>query len=491
MIRLLPSRLSISTRLTIWYGLTLMVLLSLFAFTAYLFFRQGLHEDFDRHLAHERHMLTPFVRIVDGRPAFTSLDDLRSVAYQTDGIYGTYVRLLSPDGEVLYQSPNLQDHDEMSVLLPERPAEVSVSRTWENEPMRSHYVPLSGEQGGVAGYLEVSGFEWSVHQELDRLGQALAVGILLSVLLAMGGGQLLARRALRPVSTLTEAARQIQASNLGTRLPSRFGVHDELTVLAETFNEMIDRLDASFQRERRFTSNAAHELLTPLTTIRNGMEIVLRRDRAPEVYREKIRTTLVDVDEMIAKVRGLLQLARVERMGETPHEPVDLSAVVRRHVDRLHERAAAKDVTLDAALDGPVLVRADAVRLGEIVDNLIDNALKYTPSGGRIAVEIHAEGEQAVLAVSDTGVGFTPEEATQLFDRFYRADKPEVQAHAGSGLGLSIVRAIVELYGGTLSAASEGPGRGSRFEVRLPLLQPGRRRHESASTVLEAALSRV
>src|SRR5690606_4019332 len=204
-----------------------------------------------------------------------------------------------------YQSPNFDGHTPLPVEVPARPGVVAVSRVWEGAPMRTHYMPLQAEGGRLAGWLEVSGFEWTVHQELRRLGEALAVGILLSVLLAMGGGHLLARRALRPVALLTEAARQIRATDLGARLPTQFGVRDELTDLAETFNDLIERLEASFRRERRFTSNAAHELLTPLATMRNGVEIVLRRPRTPEVYQDKYRAMLEDIDRMIATVRGL------------------------------------------------------------------------------------------------------------------------------------------------------------------------------------------
>ncbi len=462
-------RLSLSARLTLWYGLTLLVLLSLFAVSAYLFFRQGLRQDFDRHLTHERHMLTPFIRVAGGVPVFDSLNELRSVAYQTDGVYGTYVRLLGPNGAVLYRSPNFDSHEPLPVVLPEAAGMASVSRVWEDAPMRSHYMPVIGDDGRTAGWLEVSGFEWSMRQEMERLGESLAAGILLSVLLAMGGGHLLARRALRPVALLTEAARQIGAGDLGARLPTRFGVRDELTDLAETFNDLIERLEASFRRERRFTSNAAHELLTPLTTLRNGVEVVLRRERPPEVYREKFAVMLEDVDDMIATVRSLLQLARVERLRDMPHEPVDVGRVAEAHVRRFQERAAAQEVALEARLAAGLFVSADAVRLGEVVDNLVDNALKYTPEGGRVAVSAAREGDEAVLVVEDSGVGFGPEQAAQLFDRFYRADTPEVQARSGSGLGLSIVQAIVHVYGGTLGAHSEGLHCGSRFEVRLPL----------------------
>lgn len=462
-------RLSISTRLTLWYGLTLLVLLSLFAASAYLFFKEGLQQDFDRHLDHERHLLTPFIRLEDGVPAFASLDELRSVAYQTDGIYGTYVRLLAADGRVLYESPNFATHDPLPVVLPGAPEIASVSRVWEGSPLRSHYMPVRAEGGGLAGWLEVSGFEWSLRQELERLSEALAVGILLSVLLAMGGGHLLARRALRPVSTLTDAARQIRATDLGVRLPTHFGVHDELTDLAETFNDLIERLEASFRRERRFTSNAAHELLTPLATLRNSVEIVLRRPRTADVYQEKLGVMLEDIDRMIATVRSLLQLARVERLRDMPHEPVDVGRITAEHARRFEERAAAQRITLTHTADPGLYVSADAVRLGEVVDNLIDNALKYTPEDGEVRIRVERQGSEALLVVEDTGVGFEPEQAGQLFDRFFRADTPEVQARAGSGLGLSIVQAIVHVYGGTITAGSEGPHHGSRFEVRFPL----------------------
>jgi signal transduction histidine kinase len=465
-------RLSISIRLTLWYGMTILLLLSLFAVSAYSFFHNSLHQDFDRHLNHERNMVMPYVRLEGGKPAVAALGELRGAAYQTDGVYGTFVRLLAPDGAVLYQTPNFAGHTLLPVRLPEASGVVSVSREWEERPMRSHYMPLVSDSGALAGWLEVSGFEWTLHHELDLLGRALLIGILLSTLLAGGGGYLLARRALQPVALLTEAAKRIGTTDLGARLPTQFGVQDELSDLAETFNNLIERLEASFRRERRFTSNAAHELLTPLTTMRNGAEIVLRRERTPEVYQQKYRAMLEDVDKMIATVRGLLQLARVERLKDMPHEPVELGQVCDEHLRRFQERAAAQRITLTHRTEPGLYVLADAVRLGEVVDNLVDNALKYTPEGGRISVQVERDGETAALVVEDTGVGFGPEQASQLFDRFYRADVPEVQARSGSGLGLSIVQAIVQLYGGRIKAHSEGVYRGSRFEVRLPLAQP-------------------
>lgn len=453
-----------------WYGLTLLILLSLFALFCYLFFHASLHRDFDRHLSHEKRQLLPFIQFGEnGQPTFASLDELRSVAYETDGIYGTYVRLLSPEGEVLYSSPNFENHTRLPVRIPATLSEDPFSREWEGKPARSCYTPLMNEAGMLGGWLEVSGFEWSLHQELYRLRLALLIGIVLSMVLAIGGGYLLARRALQPVAELTEAANEIRATDLSARLPTSFGVRDELTNLAETFNQMIARIEASFDRERRFTDNAAHELLTPLTTMRNGIEISLRRERDPEVYQTTLGSMMLDVDEMTETVQGLLQLARVDRLHELPKEPVDLSRVVKEHVARFSDRAAREGVDLQQDIEPHVHVLAEEGRVGEVIDNLVDNAIKYTPEGATVTIEVKSRDGQGLLVVSDTGIGFSPEQKERLFDRFYRADAKEVQARHGSGLGLAIVQAITQVYGGSVVAHSDGLGRGSRFEVRLPL----------------------
>lgn len=462
--------LRISTWLTMWYGLTMLILLSLFALFCYLFFHASLHRDFDRHLSHETRQLLPFIQFTEnGQPAFALLDELRSVAYETDGIYGTYVRLLSSEGQVLYHSPNFENHSRLPVQIPATRSEDPISRMWEGKPARSDYTPLSEEAGVVQGWLEVTGFEWSLHQELSRLRLALLIGIVLSVLLAIGGGYLLARRALQPVAALTEAANEIRATDLSARLPTSFGAHDELTDLAETFNQMIARIEASFDRERRFTDNAAHELLTPLTTLRNGIEIALRRERDPKAYQSTLNAMVLDVDEMTETVQGLLQLARVDRLHELPKEPVDLSRVAKEHVARYSERAAREGVELRQHIKPHVYVLAEEGRVGEIIDNLVDNAIKYTPEGATVTIEVDSYGGQGRFVVSDTGIGFSLEQKDRLFDRFYRADAKEVQARHGSGLGLAIVQAITQVYGGSVVAHSDGLQRGSRFEVRLPL----------------------
>jgi signal transduction histidine kinase len=284
---------------------------------------------------------------------------------------------------------------------------------------------------------------------------------------------------------MTEAARRMsEAEGRGAfadRLPADFGPPDELTELAETFNGLLARLEASVARERRFTANAAHELLTPLATLRSEAEVALRRERDAPTYREALQRLLLDVERMTATVRGLLELARAERLEKRTGDRLDLASLVSERVARLRPEAKAKGLTLDADVAPGTTVTAEAAPLAEIVDNLLWNAVKYTPPGGHVTVELAhgasggAPGSagmsgEAVLRVRDTGIGFAPEEADHLFDRFYRSDDAAVQAEPGSGLGLAVARAIAEAYGGSVRAESAGPGQGATFEVRLPCL---------------------
>jgi signal transduction histidine kinase len=483
--------LPISVRLALFYGLTLLLLLGAFAVFCYAGFHLALHRNFDRHLTHEQRELLPYAVTDEGVLRFEGLEALTSVAYQTDGVYGTYVRLLAPGGGVRYRSPNFEGHAPLPVDLPTRAEEASVSRTWEGLPARTRYVPIRAE-GALLGWLEVTGFEWSLHHELYQLRTMLLSGVLLSALFAFGCGWWLARRALRPVATMTEAARRMGAPSgpraLEARLPADFGPPDELTELAETFNGLLERLEASVARERRFTANAAHELLTPLATLRSEAEVALRREREAPAYREAIERIVLDVERMTATVQGLLELARAERLQKRAGSRLDLSDLVRVRAQHARADAEAKGVALTTRVEPGVIVAAEAAPLAEIADNLLSNAVKYTPPGGSVAVELRhgassgdvggaagsaagsAAGGAALLRVRDTGVGFEPEEAGHLFDRFYRSDDAAVQAQQGSGLGLALVRAIAEAYGGSVRAESGGPGRGATFEVRLPCL---------------------
>lgn len=459
-------RLPISLRLTLWYGLSMFVLLGLFGGLLVTIIHWQQHSLLHQRLYKTQSDLALHVVVEEGRPRLRPALAELGGGFRTQGAFGTYARLLSPEGQVWEQSVNYTDGGHaFDPILPEEPGFAEVELEWQDLPFRAFYAPILSDDA-LVGWLEVSGFAWQVRFHL--VGGPMALAILVTVLLALGGGYALARRALKPVARLTEAANRITASELDVRLPVDTRLRDELTDLAETFNTMIARLGASFERERRFTADAAHELLNPLAAVRNEAEVALRRPRQTAAYEQTLRTILDDVRRLGKMVEQLLQLARLDADADVQRETVDVSRLCSARVAQWEGAAQERQIRLGCRADQEAFVAVHALHLGAVLDNLLENALKYTPDGGWVDVAVDADAAQVSLTVADSGIGFDPDVADRLFDRFHRGATPDVQARTGSGLGLAIVRAIVQAYGGSIAAASEGPNRGSRFVVRFP-----------------------
>lgn len=194
-----------------------------------------------------------------------------------------------------------------------------------------------------------------------------------------------------------------------------------------------------------------------------------RTSREALYYEQTLQTVREHTRRMSGILDGLLQLSRAEALEHLELEPVDVSRIVARRLDEYTSKAAARQVALERAVTSGIVASVEPGHLDIVLDNLVDNAIKYTPPGGSVRLSLSRKDETVALRVSDTGAGFTEEERHHLFDRFYRADTPLIQQARGSGLGLSIARALVEAYGGQITASSDGPGAGSLFEVMLPL----------------------
>ncbi|MEX0820775.1 MAG: ATP-binding protein [Rhodothermales bacterium] len=457
---------SISTRLAVWYGLSFLLMLSVFVVFLYASFHLSLHHDFNDQMQADTERTLEMVSGSSNEPRLVSDDALSSGAYTMDGSAGTYVRVLSSDGEVLHRSANFPAAASFSPRPPAGTLESNRGHSWQGAPARSTYASVRGPDGSAVGWVEITRLESAVHRELHRLGWLLAVGIVLGTGVAAVAGHRLARRALRPVTDITQAARRIEAEDLRQRLPTEFGVHDELTELAETLNGLLERLDASFTRERRFRADAAHEMFTPLSAIQSETDVALRMDRSPPAYRQSLEAVRRHAGRMSTIVEDLLELSRAEALRVDEVGPVDVGRAVAGVVDEFRGRAADQDIEIRIRTDSSVEARITPSDLVNVVTNLIDNAIKYTPEKGCVEAAVRLEGRHAVVRVKDTGIGLSGEQKEQLFDRFYRAGNGKDVR--GSGLGLSIAQAIVAAYGGTLDAESSGAGEGSTFTVRLP-----------------------
>jgi heavy metal sensor kinase len=307
----------------------------------------------------------------------------------------------------------------------------------------------------------------SIDHELAELLTILLLSGPLAVACALGGGYLLARKALAPVDRMVATAEQITSAQLDRRIEVPHA-DDELGRLARTLNGMIARLERSFEEIRRFTADAAHEFRTPIAVLRNEAEVALRKPRESEHYRRVLEDQLEELERMSRLAEQLLFLCRGDA-GLVPRagEPVGLNGIVEDTVDHMRVVARAKGVTLRAHGLVPCQVKGDEDQLRRLLFNLLDNAVKFTPAGGTVTVEISCIDTTVRVAVSDTGIGIAAEHLPHVFKRFYRVDPARGREVDGTGLGLAIGRSIAEAHGGTIEIEST-VGRGTRVTLVLP-----------------------
>jgi signal transduction histidine kinase len=286
------------------------------------------------------------------------------------------------------------------------------------------------------------------------------------LVVACAGGYWLSSRALRPVDEITTVAKSISLQNLSSRIAvPRTG--DELQRMSETWNEVLERLDAAVKRIRQFTADASHELRTPLSLIRATAELALRRDRPAEDYRQSLREIENQAELMTTLTESMLTIARADFEGfDMPLSITDLNELVSTEVQQNLARAAEKGIALNARTNGrPPIVNANAAGIRRLLRILIDNAVKHTPVGGTVTVSAAVKDGGAVLEVEDTGEGIAPADLPHVFERFYRSD-PARGSGSGFGLGLSIAQAIAQAHGAEIRVESS-PGVGARFSMAL------------------------
>lgn len=397
------------------------------------------------------------------RPSFERLDK--------------FVQIVTADGEVLAHSATLGT---AKLPLSARARESlhwgqNLYETVEDfgeEPIRMISVPL--RIGGERYAIQVAG-SLDDARAIMRAARWLFLGLALAILAAVAAtGALLARRALVPIDHIVTQARRIGESSLAERLPHP-GMPDEIGRLVDTLNDMLERIQESFEVQRHFTADASHELMSPLSRLRAELEVTLRRPRDSAEYEESLRSCLEEVERLSWLTEELLSLARLDRGEgrEAATEPAPLAPIVEKAMQRLEDEAGRSHVTMVLEPGSPVSVTASPAVVSVAVSNILHNAVKFCGAGGRVSVNVAVEGPDAVVVVSDTGPGVLPEEIPLIFERFHRGRGPRAAGAPGVGLGLAISRALVERQGGRISVMST-PGRGATFAIRLPVARAAR-----------------
>jgi heavy metal sensor kinase len=477
---------SVRVRLTLWYSLVLGLVLVLLAVLTYVLYRRNLSQRTDNTITE---LSDAFVATFNAELADQSgPDSARNAAREAmleHRFRNTYFVLLDPSENVLLSSlelpriaaaweeltPDFFSSDSFRVL--------AASASNQSELRTIHH----GKAGfrARAKLLSADGRTYtlvilqSLHPQMEMMGDIRNIFFLaipIALLLASIGGYFLARKSLAPVVAMASQARGMGAANLHNRL-AVVNERDELGQLALSFNQLLERLEASFDQQRRFMADASHELRTPVAILRGETEVTLSQpQRSPGEYRETLSILRDESQRLAHIIEDLFTLARADA-GQYPLTLRDayLDELASEALVRARSLAHTKDITLTSAIEPDLPIRADEALLGRMLLNLLDNAIKYCPSGSTVNLTCSRQVDHYLISVSDNGPGIPPDLQPRIFERFFRADKARARSEGetgGAGLGLSIARWIAEAHHGQLELTRSGPS-GSTFTATLPV----------------------
>jgi len=453
---------SVRTRLTLWYAGVLAMSLVAFALVIYYAAARSFHERQDESLRSTAHTVaSAYVEEIGEAHSLTKAAEVVLVELTFPD---RYVQILDSSGQPIGASKNLS-----GTVLTIPPSVLTRNGGFATiDGLRVAVVPVSTDRD--LGFAAVAERLSVLEEGLGQLRRDFFAGVPVVLLLASLGGYFLARKSLAPIASMNTQTQRISAESLSSRLDVT-NARDELGRFATTINDLLARLENSFNEQQRFIADASHELRTPLAVLRGETEVALGKTRTVKEYQESLTLIQEEAERLSRIVEDLFILARQPIQSPTAliKDSVSLSEVVADCARAAQVLADRKGVRLKLENDSPsIALIADEELLKRMILNLLDNAVKYTPEGGEVSLTLARENGNAEIVVRDTGIGIQETDQQRVFDRFYRVDKARSRALGGAGLGLSIVRCIVEAHRGQIKIESI-PRRGSTFTVSLPL----------------------
>lgn len=455
-------RIPIRIRLTLWYVLLMGATFTAIAFYLIARFQNSLRSAVDSSLE----------ATASKTIASFNEDDLRKKSKLTLDHLGQpmefssrlAMRLLSPQGEVWDSYGAVQPVPGWGSLEVGLTTQIGVE---EEDEWRVLTQPVLDSGGRILAWVQAAQSVQTVTESIQDLRAQLLLGIPLLLLLAGLGGYFLADRALHPIKKIAHTAQEITAQDLSSRL-AYIGSLDEIGELAKTFDQMLERLQSSFERERRFIDDAAHELRTPLTVLKGQIEVALNWSRTPAEYEEKLQELLSQVDQLIRLSNALLFLSRSDQ-NQLSFAPAsfNLREPLEVLVEQIRPLANEKSLSINTKMPSEIPVYGDHDHLISLFINMLDNALKYTPIGGQITIEADNGEGGSQVHIHNTGARIPPQHLSHLFERFYRVDADRSSQTGGSGLGLAFAQEIARLHGGQITVKND-TDQGVTFSVRLP-----------------------
>lgn len=440
---------SVRLRLTLWYTIALALIVLVFSFSVYLFVKGRLFQQLNLQLEKDYSAIAGEIS--------EELGDARELEPESS----TKLFLLVQGKNIYYQT-GLYQKAELPVILSAPSVKYQTVRAASGKRFRLMTGPT---KSGLL--LTVALDEETLWSGLHTLFLILALALPSALILAALGGSILASRLLKPVAAMAHQAEKINAENLSERLPIQ-NPEDEFGKLASIFNHTLTRLQNAFERLQRFTADASHELRTPLTALQSVGEVALQEDLDAGAYRDRIGSMLEETARLTRLVDSLLLLTRADR-GELllSRKEHDVTKLVEKAVEDMRIMAEEKNQRLMTSLQSGTKGCVDEDTLRRALVNVLDNAIKYTPQGGTISVQLQEGEGQLIIEVTDTGPGIAAAHREKIFDRFYRIEKDRSREIGGAGLGLAITKWAVEANGGRIELESK-QNHGSTFRILLP-----------------------
>jgi heavy metal sensor kinase len=459
------NRLPIRWQLTLWSGAMLAAVLIAFSLLLFFVMRHQLLASVDAELSEElREIKVEMALAKDGPGLAKHLE--RNFAEHGE----FYFLVQRPTGEVVFCSRKLEGQLPFTVIGAPQAGDLRFDNCSVPDVGPGRVATSASDGPGGPYVVRVATSMEPFEREMALLTTILGAFVPVALGLALLGGYVLARRVLSPVDRIVEAANRITVSDLQQRVEV-VNSNDEFGRLAQTINSLIDRLQKAIEEMRRFTADAAHELRTPLAVLRSGIEVTLRVPRSADEYRRALEAAAEESHRLTRLADQLLFLSRQEAgMMQIEREEVRLDALLKDVAERFDNCAEAAGIALEIEPIEPCSVRGDDIRLSEVFFNAIDNALKYTPRGGRVTVRARSIGDRIRIEVEDTGIGIAPEHLSNVFKRFYRADLQPNGERSGAGLGLSIAQSAIVAHGGEIWVKSR-VGRGTTVTIELPRIE--------------------
>lgn len=453
-------------RFTIWNVSLFLLILLLFNIFLIFIIQYVMHENIDNRLRHEIENVVASLQIDDSTITVIDFKEFNEpdLTQVTETPY--FLQIYNSEGQVLIESRNISLY---KTIPPETgksyPKYFFKDFKIEDDNLRAGYISLYNPTGNELAVLRLTTIEKKFQNLFNDLIKFNLISLPILILIIIAASVFLAKRSFAPVNKIIETAENISAKNLNARIDYDAKKDDELGRLRDTLNNLFNRIELHVEQLSQFTDHASHQLMNPLTAVKTELEYIMKKERTTREYKETLNKLLVQTDHMIEIVKTLLLISKQDQLDNSSKQIFNLKKLIAEKIKPVYKE---KEINFKLADD--IYVRGDIQKFNIIIQNLIDNAIKYSDDGGEIIVELEKNSAQAIIKITDFGIGISDEEKKKVFDRFYRSEKAEKYGIKGFGLGLSLVKTLISEAGGIITLHDNHP-KGTTAKIVLPAVQ--------------------